>query len=225
MKLTKTLALIAVITSLSVSAYAQRGQGGGGRGQGGGMRMMGGQGGGQSSVFLLMRNDVRDDLKISDEQKDKLSALQDEMRESMRNRMQNGGGQRPSREEMQKQMAEMQKEMETKVAAILTADQVKRLKEVSIQMAGSSAVMRPDISKEIALTEDQRTKITELQGTAQRANRSVFQDQSLSQDDKMAKVRKNADALNTEIDKILTADQRTKLKAMSGAPFTRKDEN
>lgn len=216
MKLSKTLALLGAVATLAVSAHAQRGQGG--------MRMMGG--GQQPAWMLLSRDDVREDLKITDEQKDKLSSMQEEMMNSMRQRFGGGGGggQRPSREEMQKMREEMEKEVNTKLAAILTPEQIKRLGEVSIQMSGSAAVMRPEIAKELGITEDQKTKIAELQQTMGRANRAVFGDESLAQDEKMARVRKNSEVLNTEIDKLLTPEQKTKLKAMGGAPFTRRDE-
>ncbi len=223
MKLSKTLALLGAISILAVSASAQRQ---------GGMRMMGG-GGAQPAWMLLARTDVQEDLKLTDDQKTKLDTMRDEMMASMRERFQrgggggNGGGERPSREEMQKQRAAMEKEVNDKLAAILTADQIKRIKEISIQMAGSSSVYREEIAKELAITETQKTKLDELQTTMNRANRSLMEkvrNQEIDPESFQASMKKNSEALNAEIDKVLTSAQKDKLKAMGGSPFTRKDE-
>lgn len=225
MKLSKTLALLGALSILAVSASAQRQ---------GGMRMMGG-GGAQPAWMLLARTDVQEDLKLTDDQKTKLDTMRDEMMASMRERFQRGGGggngggggERPSREVMQKQRVAMEKEVNDKLAAILTADQIKRVKEISVQMAGSSSVYREEIAKELAITEAQKTKLDELQTTMNRANRSLFEkvrNQEIDMESAQASMKKNSDALNAEIDKVLTSAQKDKLKAMGGSPFTRKDE-
>ena len=74
MKLTKAIALFAAAALAAVSLAQFPGGPGGGRG---GMRMMGGMGGMMPAPFLLARQDVRDDLKLTNEQLNKLDAMRD----------------------------------------------------------------------------------------------------------------------------------------------------
>lgn len=227
---TKALGLVVAMglaLVIAPNAHAQRGQGGqGGGGQrGGGMRMMGGMG--SSPAFLLRRADVQDDLKLTGEQKDRLNVMQEDMTKSMRERFMSGG-ERPSREEMTKIFETMQKEAEAKVAEILTPEQVKRLDQIAVQMAGNAAAMNPKFAKDLNITADQKTKMEALSTAMQSANRGVQQKMrsgDLDRDAGMETMKKNSDALNVEIGKLLTQTQKDKLKAMSGAPFTRKDED
>ncbi len=226
MKLRSTLATLALVAALAatlVAAPNALAQGGGGR-QGGGWGMRGG-GMMQSSAFLLRRTDVQDDLKLTTEQKDKLAAMQEEMQTAMREKF--AGGERPSREEMGKLFAEMGKKMDEGIATILTPDQVKRLDEIAVQMAGNAAALNPKYAKGLAITPDQKAKMDALQATMQKANAAIrekVQSGEIDREGMTALVKKNSDALNAEIGKILTGAQKDKLKAMSGAPFERKDE-
>ena len=229
MKLRTTLSTLALVATLAIavvaapSAHAQRGQGGGQRG--GGMRMMGGMG--SSPAFLLRRTDVQDDLKLTGEQKDRLNVMQEDMMKSMRERF-TSGGERPSREEMTKIFEAMQKDTDAKVAEILTPEQSKRLGEIAVQMAGNAAALNPKYAKDLNITPEQKAKMDALNASMQTANRAVQQkmrDGDLERDAAMETMKKNSDALNVEIGKLLTQAQKDKLKAMSGAPFTRKDED
>ncbi len=112
--------------------------------------------------------------------------------------------------------------MDEAVNKILTADQHKRLKEIQIQLAGNLAATDKDVQKSLALTDDQRASIKRLQQQAQQANRSVFdkmRDGEIDRTTVGTSIKHNRDALNTEIGKILTDDQKAKLKAMSGKTF------
>lgn len=212
---------VGVLVLGSVAAMAQDGGGRRQRGQGG-QRGQGQQGG-----QVVFRTDVQADLQLTDEQKTKLT----EYRTSMRGNRQrgqgggggnggggNGGGQGANREEMLARRAEQQK----KLAEILTPEQVKRLKEIQIQMAGPQAVLEADVQKELGLDAAQVKKVEDVQKTFREANQAV-QQRVRSQEidrEKAAEARKtNNEALKTEITKILTAAQQEKLKALGGKPF------
>lgn len=216
----KTLKVIAaaVFALAAVSAMAQ---GGGGRGQGGGMRGMMGGGG---DLQLLQRKDVQADLKITADQQKKLEAIQEEQRQVMQQRMEemrNGGG-GGDREAMMAEFRKMNEAMNAKVKEVLTADQQKRLKEIGIQLAGNRAVMREDVQKELGLTADQKKKIDDLNAQMQAANQAIMQrvrDQEITREEVQPLMQKNNEALSNEIGKVLTQEQKDKLKAMGGAPF------
>jgi len=221
MKAKKLILILATVVAAS-SAFAQ-----GGRGFG---MMQGGMGG--SPVMLLGREDVQDDLKLTDDQKSKLSTIRDtqqsKMRETFQAAMQNGG----SREEMQKRMQEivpkMMAEVEKEINSVLTADQQKRIREIGIQMAGNRAVMQKDVQKELGITEDQRTKVETLvkrQGEANRSIREKIQSGEIDPSQVRELMEKNNKALDDEIGKVLTDAQKTKLKDLGGRKFERRDQN
>lgn len=212
------VALIAIF-ALAVTSFAQGG--GGGRGQGG-RGMMGMRGGMDSPLMLLRRNDVQKDLALTDEQKGKLTKLQEEAQAKMqeaREQMQGGGG---DPQAMMDTFRKMNDEMGKKANEILTKDQQKRLKEISIQLGGSRVAFRDDIAKELGITADQKSKYEALQTKQRDAMQSIMEKMRNGEIDReeMQSIRdKNNKAMDTEIDKILTQTQKDKLKEMSGKPF------
>jgi len=112
--------------------------------------------------------------------------------------------------------------MTAKVKAILTSDQWTRLKGIEVQLDGDAAVMDPEIQKDLSVTDSQRKEIRTLAEKQGDANRSVFdkmRDGDIDRDDAMTSLMHNHDALKAEIGKVLTADQKSKLKDMEGKPF------
>lgn len=214
MKILRTFVVVAAAALMATAAMAQRGQGG--------MRMMGGGFGDSSGVMLLQRADVQKDLGVTDEQKSKLDAMRQQMMDDMRSRFQGGGGGGFDRDAMQKAMKEMQDKSKTETAKILTKEQMTRLREINIQLAGNSAVAWEDVQKELGMTSDQTAKVKDLQAKQQDANQAVFQkmrDGEISREEIGDIMKKNQDTLNAELGKILKDDQKTKLKTMGGKPF------
>lgn len=212
--------LVLGVAVLAAVSLAQGG--GGGRGQGRGMF---GRGGGDATgVFLLQRADVSDEIKLTEDQKTKLQAQRDGMRDKFREAMQGANG---DRDAMQKAMAKVMEENNKATLALLTDDQKKRLKELAIQRLGNGAALTPDVQKDLGVTDDQKAKIKELQDKQTEANTALFEkvrNQEISREDMQASMKKNTDTLNAEIGKILTDAQKSKLKDMGGKPFTFKDE-
>lgn len=219
MKFIKTFVVVACAVLLSGAAMAQ----GGGGGRGGGQRMMMGMGMGDSSgIMLLQRPDVQKDLALTDDQKSKLTAMQDKIRDDMRARFQNGGGGRPDRETMQKVMKEVMDNVKKEATKILTKEQVTRLREINIQLAGNGAILWEDVQKDLGLSSDQTAKIKDLQTKQNDANsalRQKAQDQEITFEELQESMKKNNDMMNVELGKILKDDQKAKLKTMGGKEF------
>lgn len=209
---------VGVLVLGSVAAMAQDG---GGRRQRGGQGQRGQQGGGQ----VLFRTDVQTDLQLTDEQKTKLTEYRQSMRGQGGRRGQGGnggnggnGGGGFNREEMAVRRAEQEK----KLAEILTPEQVKRLKEIQIQLAGAQAIVQPEIQKELGLDATQTKKIEDLQKGFRDANQSVQErarNNEIDRQKAMEARRNNTEALKTELQKVLTAAQAEKLKTLGGKPF------
>jgi Spy/CpxP family protein refolding chaperone len=221
----KVIAILAVM-AFAVGAMAQ------GRG---GFRQMGGMMGGQGNATgLLRRDDVKDDLKLTDDQKSKLADVLDKARARQREAFQNSGFQpgTPPSEEQQKKMAEtfqkLNEETTKEVNAILTAEQQKRLKEISVQFAGNGIALNPEYQKELGITDEQKAKLADLQkkqGEAMRTLMQKMRDQEIDMQGMREAAEKNGKIMNDEIGKVLTDDQKKKIAEMSGKPFVRKDEN
>lgn len=193
---------------------------------------MGGRG--QNPAMLLRRDDVQEDLKITDEQKAKLTEMQDKMKANRPGRGGGGfgGGQGgpPSdadRAAMMKRFEKMNKDMNDQVKAILTIDQFRRLKEISVQLAGNSAAAQPESQTMLGVTATQKAKIDSLNKQVSEGSGALWQQVragTLTMEDVQAKMKTNREALNAEIGKVLTTAQKAKLKEMGGAPFESKDE-
>lgn len=182
------------------------------------------------STMFLSRTDVQEDLKISDEQKTKIKAVQDKQQEAMRALFTGGGMNRDAseeertkaREKMMKDMEKLGEETTKSINAILTETQQKRLKEVAIQISKNNALNYTDLQKELKITDKQKADMKALQTKMSEANQSVMEkmrNQEITQEDGMKLFQKNQEALGVEYGKLLTPEQAKQFKEMQGAPF------
>ncbi|HVT12937.1 MAG TPA: hypothetical protein VHE55_11785 [Fimbriimonadaceae bacterium] len=237
----KRLISVCALALAAAMALAQGGPPGGGFGGGFGPgMMMGGPGG--NEMGLLSRKDVQDDLALSADQKAKIGEMQKKYRPQRGGPGGPGGGPGGGgggfggppgqgggdfdpdqmRAEMEKRQAEQKKE----VAAILTESQVKRLGEIKIQMAGNMAVMDPEVQEALNITDDQKSEMHEAMDQMRENMRPPEGGGDGEPPDfkqMQAQMKKMQDDMNAAIGKVLTADQKAKLKAMGGKPFKRVD--
>jgi hypothetical protein len=204
------VALVATV-ALASTACAQRG--GGNRGGFG----FGGRGG--AGAAMLRMPEVQTELKLSDEQKTKVTTLADKIQEERRGQFQ--GLRDLSNEERQKKMADWRASEDKQLAEILNADQMKRYNQLRLQRQGISAVAEKPVADELKLTDDQRTKIQEIVSAQMAEMQSLRQgggggDPSAMRE-KMTAMRKQTD---DKIAALLTDEQKSKWKEMTGAPFT-----
>ena len=193
-----------------------------------GFRVMGGGGGMSQGMVLFsfsqdgpgIRADVSKELKLTDAQKSKISDFQQKQMEEMMGLFQ--GGERPSQEQMQGIMKK-RNEAETKfLGETLDETQRKRLRELWIQRLDNAAMLNEELAKELAITDEQKQKAKDLQAKQAEANQSVREkarNGELDFTEIRAIMDKNTKALNVELGKLLTDDQKAKLKTMRGAEF------
>jgi len=209
----KVILVMVGVAAISAASFGQGFRGG-----------FGGPGGG-SPTMMLMRDDVKTELKLTDEQKAKLQEIQDSTRQQFMDLFQ-GGGFGQDREAMRKAMEPIIKKSTDQTNQVLTADQQKRLKEIWIQMSGNSTVMNADVQKDLGLTADQKAKIDDLNKRQQAANQEVMEkvrSGEIQREDVRDIMTKNTKVLNDEIGKVLTQAQKDKLKDMGGKPFVATD--
>jgi len=101
-----------------------------------------------------MHPDVRAELKLTDAQVARL-------REEIRPPMPPQGGPRPPRDGEGRPPRERE-EIEAKIREILDPRQYARYREISLQVAGPGAVLRPEVGAELRLSQGQRERIQEI---------------------------------------------------------------
>lgn len=204
--------LALVLTASLVSAQDQPGRGrrGGGGGFGG---MMG------SPVGLLRMPEVRKELNLTEEQNKQVD-------EALQQATPAGGFaglQDLSPEEQQKRREEMRRKMDEATASVkkvLKPEQEKRLEQLALQRQGLAALARPEIAKQLGLTDEQKEKIEKIQASA-RPQFGSFRDLSDEQRQKaFAEMQQKQEKAQTETLAVLSDDQKAKWAEMKGKDFT-----
>jgi Spy/CpxP family protein refolding chaperone len=76
---------------------------------------------------------------------------------------------------MREAMQELQQESEGNLAKVLDKNQVKRLKEIQLQVQGLPAVIREDVAEKLEITEEQHAEIQTILNEANTARRQIRQ--------------------------------------------------
>ena len=116
------------------------------------------------------------------------------------------------------------------VGKVLKEDQVKRLKQIELQVAGVGAFMRPDVAEGLKITDDQKGKMRESMGDMFKDMAALREEFGIKgfggaklEADKQKEYDKKAAKLNKEVmDAMagaLTDDQKKKWKEMTGDPI------
>jgi Spy/CpxP family protein refolding chaperone len=199
--------VIGVMVCASV-AFAQDGR----RGRGG----PGGFGGfgGDNMMFLLMNDQVREELEIVPEQLEKLRAIGEKGREEMREmfsgmRDLNDEQRRAKFEEMRGKMQERAKSLQAEVDTVLLPHQKERLQQIRTQMqfqrGAAGALESQELAEKLGLTDAQKTRLAEVRAEVEKELQ-----------EKMAEIRKQAEE---KILGVLTPAQQEQVKKMRGEPF------
>jgi Spy/CpxP family protein refolding chaperone len=203
---------------VAASAVAQPpgGPGGPGGQRGPGMFMMGG--GMMGYAQLLRIEKVQKEIELTDDQKAELQKIEEQSRARMRELFQ-GGGQ--DREAARQRFEQARQETEKAIEGVLLPNQVKRLKEIRLQVVGiAGALMDQGVRKELGVTEEQAQKIREavqkvmedMRGQRQQGERPSAEQMQ----QRMQEMRtKMAEAVMAQ----LTEEQKNKWNQMIGEKF------
>jgi RNA polymerase sigma factor (sigma-70 family) len=220
---------------------------GSGSGSGFGSGSGGGSGGSFGSCRLapLTQKSVQRELKLSKEQLRKLKALQTKQQDEM---LRLFGELKPDAllqepDALSRKWEELARSAEKSVAAILTAEQGKRLQEISLQQRRGHALTDPEVVKALRLTEEQRQKIgaseeeaakemqnlatKEMQGMMELGSNPLDAQAMLAKmrqgQTSMEKMRKKFEELykgtGDKLLDLLTKEQKAKWKELTGKPF------
>jgi hypothetical protein len=173
--------------------------------------------------FLVFRDKVQEELHLSDEQKQQLVK---QLRETVQDAMQffqKLEGLKP--EERPKELHAYRQKAQEGLAAFLKgtlkAEQLKRLRQVELQQEGPFALGRPDVTKELKLTEEQRKQFMTLVQEMQKQIEPLIKEAQTKGNPeevrpKAMKVRKDYAG---KVQAILTETQKKQWQEMLGKPL------
>jgi signal transduction protein with GAF and PtsI domain len=176
-------------------------------------------GGGMMGYAQLLRIEkVQKEIELTDDQKAELQKIEEQSRARMRELFQ-GGGQ--DREAARQRFEQARQETEKAIEGVLLPNQVKRLKEIRLQVVGiAGALMDQGVRKELGVTEEQAQKIREavqkvmedMRGQRQQGERPSAEQMQ----QRMQEMRtKMAEAVMAQ----LTEEQKNKWNQMIGEKF------
>ena len=189
-------ALLATLPASEASAQPPRGRGMG-------------MGGMMSQASLLRQEAVQADLGLAADLKKKIAAELPERAPGG-----GGGGGNPrdmTDEQRQKWMEERRarnKEDDKKIAGLLDAKQLERLKQIRVQALGAGALMDDTLAKELSITDDQVTKF-----------QSAMQEMRQGGGGGGGNPGEMRAKMTAKAMEILSADQKAKLEALKGPAF------
>ena len=203
--------LLALVATVGLAQ--EKGQKGRGRGAGG----PGFFGGGGSLVILASSEAVQKEIGADEATVGKIRKIGEESRQAMQDLFAGGSDrQNLSDEERQKRrekFEELSKKSSAQLKEAVSADQYKRLQQISWQAAGAAALADETVAKELAITEEQSKKIADIRDDYGQKMRALGRDAGA---DARRDLRNEESKKVTE---VLTKEQQDKLTALKGKEF------
>lgn len=209
-----------LVAGLSSAALAQRG----GPGRAGAPGGFGGPGGFGSSLMFLLQNDaVKKEIELLDDQSASIEKLAEEMR-SKREERPRVDFRNLSEQEQEKAYAEMRVRREkeataanAKLAEILLPHQLKRLREISVQLRGTRALTDAEVATQLKLSDAQKQKLEDVMRQNSEAVWKLFREGN--RDEAMAKMEALRKEGEQKVLAVLTPDQKAQFEKLKGEPF------
>jgi len=166
---------------------------------------------GTIEIMLLRQKSVRHELKVSDNEYQKIHKYASEQWKKAKDLS------TKSQKEQDQRFHEMAKENEQFLEKTLTKEQHKRLNEITLQVAGLLYSTRPDIAAKLKLTDDQKQKMKKYQDEARHdLEKALEAKDSKERHKNLSELHKvNRDRLY----EVLTDQQEVAWKQLTGAPF------
>ena len=167
---------------------------------------------GAVQIMLLRQQSVRDELKLTADETEKIHVFADRQWKKAQHVHSN-----MSAAEHRAQYEEMTKENDRFLDQILEPDQRKRFNQITLQVAGLMWVTRPEVASELKLTDDQIQKARGLQQEARKEMHDLIH--STTAEGRQEKLKELRMTSRKRLMELLTPEQESKWKEMAGAPF------
>jgi hypothetical protein len=176
-------------------------------------------------VVVMESYTVRQDLKLTDGQADKLKLILDGVADAEKKLGTGRGGdfRLQTAEQRQERRAEFQKrliEANEQAVAILTDDQKIRINQIRIWILRGKALFTVEVCGELKITDEQKESILEVFKDLRQKKLEIPMPADGTEEEKRSKMMAQAAALSKEFDEkylaVLTKDQRARFDAMRG---------
>jgi Spy/CpxP family protein refolding chaperone len=178
-----------------------------------------GMGGG--GLGLLTNRSVQEELKLSDEQAEKVRQVASEVREKHQDDIEKlqdlQGPER--REKAQVVMRAVAEESRKALDGVLTPEQAKRLRQITLQVRGTEAFSDPTVQERLNLTDDQKEKLSNIGEDARKEMREIFESAGEDRAEAGQKLRDLRQESLKKVTAVLTVDQKETWKELTGDPF------
>jgi hypothetical protein len=162
-------------------------------------------------LILLRQKSVQQELKLSPETVKKVMEFTHKQHEAFWEALKGG------KEGRKQKLMELDKEDKQFLAENLTADQRKRLGQITLQLTGLIELNRPAAASLLNLTEEQQQKFKDLQKEHRRELVEIILPKGKEgRNEKLAKLREET---REKIRAILTDEQKAKVRELVGEPF------
>jgi hypothetical protein len=162
-------------------------------------------------LMLLRQKSVQQDLKISPELAKKIVEFTNKESDEFAKTLKQKDNERKEKWEA------LEKANKKFLEDNLSAEQRKRLEQITLQVTGLHQLNRPEVAKALGLTEEQQKTFKEMHKAAHTAMEAIYNDpKHESKNEKLGKLREE---IHKKIEATLTAQQKEKVKEMIGEIF------
>ena len=161
-------------------------------------------------LLLLRQKSVQKDLALGADVVKKITDFTNAQAEAARKA---AGMPEAARKEAFEKLA---KQNDKFLADTLNAKQSKRLDQIEMQFTALTQLLKPEMIKELKLSDDQVKKFKEMQPEARKALAEVLGSKDAGKSQKFAKLQQET---RTKILAVLTDEQKAKVRDMAGPPF------
>jgi Spy/CpxP family protein refolding chaperone len=165
-----------------------------------------------SLAELAIQKPVHEELKLSSDEVDRLKKVAEEGQAARRELRD------LSEEDRRKKMREASEAGEKKVSEIITPPQFSRLKQIRYQVLSPWVFGNPQVVSALNLTDEEKEKIETITRETGESMRGLFQG-GADFDKARQEAVKLRDVAQEKIMALLTSEQQTKWKEMTGEPF------
>jgi hypothetical protein len=160
-------------------------------------------------LLLLRQKSVQKELELTPETAEKINTFTTGQSAKAAKTVGQGEAER------KQVFAQLLRENEQFLTETLAPKQKKRLDQITMQFAALTVLTKPEVAKDLNLTDDQTQKLKDLQKDSRKALVDLLSNKE-GRTEKFAKLR---DETRTKILAILTDDQKTKVRELAGPPF------
>ena len=183
---------------------------------------------GTDPLHLLQTAKVKKELKITDEQSAKLAKIAEKYDREAASKLGKGRADGLSAQAIRETGDKLIESSRQEVSTVLNAEQLNRLKQILLQVNGAEALQDKEVAKQVGLTAEESTKLQNLLAQTNDKLRGIIGTARSSDPNQTQKIigantrsaEKIDDHAQSQYLGVMTAEQKQKLEALRGAPFT-----